>query len=138
MPWAGLDDGFHDDPRTLEVGLEGAGLYACATTYCARHLTDGVIPHKALERMLDGGDRKPLDALLRIGLLHPDDTGDGYVIADYFKGNKPRQEVEKHRAAAKERAKKAARARWSNAHRPKEARPDWVPSDTTDQDDMDL
>jgi hypothetical protein len=115
MPWAALDDGFHEDPRTLEAGLAAVGLYACSTTYVARHLTDGVIPRKAIARMLDGGDMTPIEALLRVELLRHDTASDAYEVVDYFNANKRRAEVERLRAAAKARAKSAARARWAKA-----------------------
>ena len=111
MPWAALDDGFHEDPRTLEAGLAAAGLYACATCYVARHLLDGRIPDKAVARMLDGGDMEPLDTLLRVGLFTKADEG-GYEVADYFKGNQTRAVVEKRREDKKQRASNAANARW--------------------------
>jgi hypothetical protein len=111
VPWAALDDGFHEDPRTLEVGLAAAGLYACATTYVARHLLDGLIPRRALARMLDGGDTAPLAALLRVGLFEEADGG--YTITDYFKGNQTRGVVEERKRKAKVRAEKGARAMWA-------------------------
>lgn len=77
---ASLDDGFHDDPRTLEAGLAAAGLYACAMSYVARYLLDGVIPRQALLRMLEGGDMAPLDALVRVGYV--EETDGGYLLPD--------------------------------------------------------
>ena len=112
MPWAGLDDGFHEDPRILEAGLAAAGLYACSTTYVARHLLDGFIPRKALHRLLEVGDADPLTALLEVGLLRED--GDRFEVVDYLKGNQTREVVEERRRKAKERARKAANARWGN------------------------
>jgi hypothetical protein len=112
MTWAALDDGFHEDPRTLEAGLTAAGLYACATTYVSRHLLDGYIPRKALVRLLDDGDAAPLSALLTVGLLQED--GDRFEVVDYLKGNQTREVVEERRRKAKERATKAANARWGN------------------------
>ena len=110
MPWAALDDGFHEDPRVLDAGLAAAGLYACATTYVGRHLLDGFIPRKAMVRMLEDGNADPLSALLAAGLLRED--GDRFEVVDYLKGNQTREVVEERRAKAKARAKKAANARW--------------------------
>lgn len=111
MPWAALDDGFHEDPRILEAGLAAAGLYACATTYVARHLTDGYISRKAIHRLLEDGDAAPLSTLQSVGLLRFDGE-DGFEIVDYLKAKSTREVVEDRRAKAKERATKAARARW--------------------------
>jgi hypothetical protein len=110
MPWAALDDAFHEDPRVLEAGLAAAGLYACASTYAARHLTDGYVSQKAVARMLENGDSAPLSALLRVGLMM--EVHDGYDVVDYLKANPTREKVEKLRRDKTERARKAARARW--------------------------
>lgn len=123
MPWAALDDGFHDDPRTLQAGLAAAGLYACAMSYVARYLLDGVIPRQALLRMLEGGDMAPLDALLDVGYVV--EKGDGYLLPDYLKpgGNLPREKVEERRQAdavrkqrwAEKQAAKRRKAKDGNA-----------------------
>ncbi len=114
MPWGGLDDGFHEDPRALEAGLAATGLYARATCYSARHLLDGVIPRVALARLLDGGDMAPVDALLRVGLLEED--GDAYIVVDYLKANKTREDIEKKRADDKARKAKGRR-KWEARRR---------------------
>jgi hypothetical protein len=110
-PYAGLPDEFHDDPRILEAGLAAAGLYACCTTYCGRHLTDGFVPRKAVARMLEDGDAAPLDALLRVKLLRLD--GNRYEVVDYLKVNRTREQVEE----AKAKAKAAADKRWRTKRR---------------------
>ncbi len=111
MPWAALDDGFHDDPRTLSAGLAAAGLYACAMSYVARYLLDGIIPRQALLRMLEGGDMAPLDALMRVGYVEQLDD-DNYYLPDYLKpgGNVSREQVEQRRKDAHER-----KQRWAEA-----------------------
>jgi hypothetical protein len=106
MTYAGLPDEFHDDPRILEAGLAAAGLYACCTTYCGRHLTDGFVPRKAVARMLEEGDAAPLDALLRVGMMRLD--GDRYEVVDYLKINPSRTEVERRKA----KARAASEKRW--------------------------
>jgi hypothetical protein len=121
MPWAALDDGFHEDPRILDAGLAAAGLYACATTYVGRHLLDGFIPRRALVRLLEDGDAAPVSELLRVGLLVED--GDRFEVVDYLKGNQTREVVEERRRKSKERATKAANARW-NKQRAQEDEPE--------------
>ncbi len=118
MPWAALDDGFHDDPRTLKAGLTAAGLYACALSYVARYLLDGVIPRQALLRMLEGGDMAPLDALLDVGYVV--ETDDGYYLPDYLKpgGNVPREKVEQRRKDAADR-----KQRWADKQATKKRTP---------------
>ncbi len=107
MPWAALDDSFHDDPRLVEAGIAASGLYARCTTYCARHLTDGIVSAKALYRLLDDGDAAPLAALVNAGMLRP--SGQRFEVVDYFPANRSREQVQ----AAKAKAAKAARARWT-------------------------
>ncbi|HUB72810.1 MAG TPA: hypothetical protein VL979_02085 [Solirubrobacteraceae bacterium] len=104
MPWASFDDGTHDDPRILDAGLAGAGLYLCVTCYMARHLTDGVISRKAIDKILEDGDTAPLDALLRTGLLV--ELGDDYEAPEFLKANRSREKVEQDRAEATERQRK--------------------------------
>lgn len=111
MTWAWMDDGFHENPQTLEAGLAAVGLYTCATCYCARHLTDGIIPERALLRMLDAGDMAPLNAAIAVGYLKKVD--DGYEVVDYLAGNLTKEVVEERRTAARQRAKAAANARWN-------------------------
>lgn len=106
MPWGALDDGFHEDPRVIDAGLAAAGLYACCTTYCARHLTDGFLPAKALVRMLDGGNARPVSALVNAGLLRK--HGDRYEVVGYLAANPTREQVDERKA----KAKAAAQARW--------------------------
>ena len=96
MPWAGLDDGFHDDPRAVEAGLAAIGLYTCLTTYCARYLTDGRVPAKVAARFLDGGDMAPLDALLAADLVVEADGQ--YELPDYLNANPTRAKVLQRKA----------------------------------------
>jgi hypothetical protein len=110
MSYGCLDDGWHEDPRVLDVGLTAAGLYACANCYVARHLLDGVIPKKAIERLLAGRDTEPLDALLDVGLLV--ESKGGFELPDYFdNGNETREKVLKRRRDAKARKDRALN-RW--------------------------
>ena len=44
MTYAILDDKFHSNPKVLEVGNEGAGVYARALSFCGDHNTDGFVP----------------------------------------------------------------------------------------------
>lgn len=116
MTWAALDDGFSDDPRTLKAGLAAAGLYACAMSYVARYLLDGVIPRQALMRMLEDGDMAPLHALLRVGYV--EEADDSYVLTDYLKpgGNLSRERVEQNQKDARERKQRWADTQAKKRH----------------------
>jgi len=110
MPWCAIDDAFYSDPRVIEAGLGAAGLYSCASSDCARWLTDGLVPRRALGRMLDDGDAGPLDACLRVGLLVFRDNDDAYEVAGDLDSNQSRTKVEER----KRRAKAAADKRWAD------------------------
>jgi hypothetical protein len=109
MTWCSFDDAFYDDERFFTVGLAATGLYCLATGYACRHLTDGVISRERL-LVLARGEVDLLDALLDVELLAPVDGG--YMLADFFKGNETREEVEERRRQRKLRAESAARSRW--------------------------
>lgn len=48
MTWIKLDDGFFTNPKVLGLGQAAKLYHLAALTYCARELTDGVIPVSAL------------------------------------------------------------------------------------------
>jgi hypothetical protein len=126
MSWASLDDGFHEDPRTLKAGLAAVGLYACATCYVARHLLDGFIPDEAMDPLANRAESgSPLDDLLRVGLIEKIEGG--YKLVRYFEGNEPREKVEKKRADAKERKERFQRKREAGRKKREEpdGQPDW-------------
>src|SRR3954452_15606975 len=112
MAWGALPDEFHDNPAIIEAGLAAAGLYACCTTYCARHLTDGRVPKRMVHRLLDG-DAAPLSALLRAGLLHED--GETFEVVGYLDANPTREKALERKATRKARAEKGARKRWATS-----------------------
>lgn len=43
MPWARLDDDFHDNGKILSLSHQAFRLYVCAITYSRRHRTEGVL-----------------------------------------------------------------------------------------------
>lgn len=82
MTWVRLDDGFYDHPKIERVGPAAAWLHVCALCYCARHLTDGVIPVSKVTRLADV--KQPLklaESLVEAGVWL--DEGDSYRIHDY-------------------------------------------------------
>ena len=116
-PYVLLDDGFHSNPKVVESGLDGAGLYARALSYCGHYLTDGYIGKNAMMQL---ADKRPklIERCVTLGLFRVD--GDRYWIRDYLDHNPSRAEVEARReqkrkagakgAAAKARAEAAAKA----------------------------
>jgi len=105
MPWANLDDHFHDNPKVLETPLPGVGLYAIGLSYCSAHMTDGFIPQAVVRgirgwttaaRMLT--DRK---------LWEP--VEGGFRVHDYLQWNRSRAQVLADRAAAADRKRMSRR-----------------------------
>jgi hypothetical protein len=83
MAYALIDDQFHSNPKVLAMGLDGAGLYARALSYCADYQTDGYVPHTWAKQA--AGSRRGqqlLNRLSTVGAWIPVDAGDGYEVVD--------------------------------------------------------
>lgn len=109
--WAKLSDGFHDDPRILAVGLEGAGMFASALSYSARHLTDGVVPHEWVATRATPGLLERLEA--QALLIRRDDGS--YEVSGYLNYNPSRQTATARRE--KDRTRKSALGQKGNEAR---------------------
>jgi len=124
--WARLDDAILDNPKIIAAGPVGLLLHVAAITWCARNLTDGLIPKLRIRTLLpldsigtaipappacgpeedrfDPIDADEVaDALATIGLWH--DRGAYWELHDYLVYNPPRAKVLADREHA--RAKKA-------------------------------
>ena len=123
MTWAALDDKFHGHRKLALLGplrLPCAGLHAVAISWCADHLTDGVVP-RAVAEFLAGNPKQtdsilpgfcqgpaedPVDLLIseliRVRLW--EDNRDGtYTLHNYLRYNRSRRhamKVRKKRAIA--------------------------------------
>jgi hypothetical protein len=107
MPHAALDLRFHSNPKVLRAGNAAIGLYARALSYCADHLTDGVVPKAWAEANGSPAERKKLtEARLWV------EDGDAYFIPDYLEHNFSKERVDKLRQDKKRAGKLGARARW--------------------------
>jgi hypothetical protein len=110
MPWAGLDDLFYDDPRTIEVGNLAAGVYARALSYCCRHLTDGKLPAKVLAGIVGDDDPTVIDRLVSARFLRR--KGDGFELVDFLNWNPTRESVLRRREQKRQAGQKGASRRW--------------------------
>lgn len=142
MSFVLLDDKFHSHPKRTEVGLSGAGLFACALSYCGDHLTDGFVPggwaHEIASRPLC---KRLVVAGFWIEVAPGDGpylyvSGDesysveivkaGYFIPDYLVLNPNREAVLLKRselsAKRSEAGKKGAAAKWRRVRINKEMR----------------
>lgn len=117
MPWARLDDRFHENRKVRRLWRQypaAVGLHVMAITYSAGNLTDGVVDLEFVEeRVPDGRTRKSLtDALVGLNLWHT--HPEGWEINDYNEFNPTRKSVESRRADKAAAGKKGAAARWGN------------------------
>lgn len=95
MAWVRLDDKFHSNPKVLDAGLDGSGLYARALAYCGDHLTDGFVPMSWAKQT---APKRVCDKVSAAGLWTPTEDGRGYRIPDYLEiGNPSRDQVEERR-----------------------------------------
>lgn len=99
MPWAKLDDGFHENPKILNAGNEATGAYARCLSYCARHLTDGYVPESKMREL--AGRRPVVQTLVNHKLI--EELDNGYWIPDYLEYNMDSDKAKEERAKAKER-----------------------------------
>ncbi|MGP5578646.1 hypothetical protein [Corynebacterium flavescens] len=72
MTWFKVDDGFYDHPKVLELDNASIGLWTLAGSYCARHLTDGVITDRQIRAI--GGTRRQAEKLVAAGLWSRDEA----------------------------------------------------------------
>lgn len=132
MPYALLDDQYHSNPKVIAMGLDGAGLYSRALSYCADYLTDGLIPLEWAAAV--AGRRSKLPAHLehvgawqrvheRDHIVYADRTGrvheldvktEGFWIPDYTTFNPSRTEYETTRKRKSKAGQKGAIKRWSD------------------------
>lgn len=95
MSWARLDDGFPDHRKVEGLSAEAFRSFVKAVCYCARNLTDGVLPVSSFAYL---GRKRYLDELQAAGLF--DAVGDGRLsVHDYLEWNPSREKVLADRAA---------------------------------------
>lgn len=98
MSWFKLDDRFFDNPKIAAISDAAKIAYLKGGTYCARELTDGLIPiFKGKEY---AGSNKVMKELVP-GLWEV--TAEGYLVHDYLKYNPTRARILAEREAAKRR-----------------------------------
>ena len=110
LPWIRFDTTLPDDPKVLLLvgmrdGLAAGFVYCCGLAYSGKHGTDGFIPSGALPRL----NGRPAHAarLVEVGLWIA--VPGGWLIHGWA----DRQESTDASRARREKAQKAAAARWS-------------------------
>lgn len=108
MPWFKVDDNFYDHPKLLDVPNAAVGLWTKAGSWCARHLTDGVIPAAKVRDFK--GTTAQVSALISSGLWVESTTTSGakaYAFCNWSEYQPTKESVEKERAEAAERKRKS-------------------------------
>lgn len=105
MTWARLEGDYYHDPKIRRAGSEAELLYVRSIAWCARNLTDGVIPRQDFGSCSAGlrqGSRARL-ALVRVGLW--EELADGWRIPPetWARYQRTRAQVEEDRKATAER-----------------------------------
>ena len=102
MTWFKVDDGFYDHPKTDGMELEAIGLWLVCGTYCARHLTDGVVTVSRIRRF--GGSDDMVATLVDSGLWTA--HGDDYRFNDWCDYQPTRETVLADRERERQRKQK--------------------------------
>lgn len=118
MPWAKLDDRFHENRKIRRVWRRqpvAIGLHVMAITYCAGHLTDGHVDVDFVEDRLPVARQREraVQALVDAELWHEVDGG--WQIHDFTSFNQTRADAEARRQAKVEAGKKGAESRWGDS-----------------------
>lgn len=121
MVWFKVDDGFYDHPKVKNLPRGGIRkgaifLWNQAGSWCARYLTDGLIPATQIEEF--GATRKDAHALVAAGLWHDGTQRDDdcqtclwvppkhYVFHQWAEYQLTKAQVEAEREAARKRQAK--------------------------------
>ena len=111
MAWARIDDGFVDHPKVARIWSRNpgaVGLHARAIAYCAKHLTDGVIPAEAVAFLspVQSERDEQVEALVEEEAWYRDEVSESFVIHDFLDYHPARAEVEARREQERERKRK--------------------------------
>lgn len=100
---------FDGHPKVLNVGLNGAGLYARSLAYCGRYETDGAIPEAWVEQTVarEGLHDLP-DQLVAVGLWNRCESG--YEITDFTVVNRSKEQMDSIRESRSIAGKRGGKA----------------------------
>jgi hypothetical protein len=127
MTWAKIDDQFHGHrkaKRAWKGHARALGLHLLAISYCAGHLTDGLVDDEFVEEKLPGGRERGqvTQALVDAGLWRR--VGDGWEINDWLEYNPSREEVVDRRRRDSERKARGRQAQSERSPRGLQAESD--------------
>lgn len=105
MAWVKLDDGFPEHPKVELAGDRAAWLYVCGLAYCSRTLSNGFIPKGRLRHLVRlPSPQKLADKLVEVGLW--DALDNGWLVHDYAKHQRTKEQVERTRESNRIRAER--------------------------------
>ena len=125
MTWFKIDDGFYDHPKVVGLDMAAVGLWALAGSYCARHLTDGVITERQIRAI--GGTRRQAEKLVSAGLWSVADASPSdrrYAFNDWREYQPSRADVTARRRDDAERKRAARAAKAAKQEERENVRPD--------------
>ena len=108
MPWFKVDDGFAVHPKALAAGNAACGLWVRAGSWSMQQLTDGFVPEHVLPTL---GSKREADLLVNAGLWKR--APGGWTFHEWEARQPSREQVEKDRADAADRQRKARERRKS-------------------------
>lgn len=121
MTWFRVDDSFYDHPKVKQLRAgrhygDALALWLLAGTWCAKHLTGGILPKIHLKSA--GFTPKIARELVRVGLW--EEAGENYRFHKWSERQPTREQVEHRRKKTRERvdrwkAKQAPAERSENA-----------------------
>lgn len=107
--WARVDVNFLRHPQVSRLSLAGQVGYLAMILYAQEHETDGHVPDSCLKWC--DVSAKLAASMAEAGLVTR--TDDGWHISGFLNYQRSREEMDKAREVASDRARKAATARWS-------------------------
>ncbi len=108
MSWAKIDGGYAFHEKVIEAGNEVAGAHVRMIAWCAEQCTDGKLTRA--QAMLIAGRSDVIESMVRVRLLDAD--GSGFKVHDFDHYNPTGEAARAQKAMYRERAIKAAQARW--------------------------
>lgn len=85
LPWVRLDSAIGQNPKIIALAVQGQwraiSVYMIALGWCGQQSTAGYIPATALPFI--HATRREAKHLTEVGLWHPSDIGDGWIVNDW-------------------------------------------------------
>lgn len=108
MPWVKLTDDWYDDPKVINAGDQAAWLWVVGLSWCARNLTDGIIPANQIARLTTLEDPHSAAARAVEADLFRQVDG-GFEVVNYLRFQPPRAEVlgRREKDAARKRGERS-------------------------------